>query len=166
MSILIGVFIHFILITAHDFHLSKTDIAYDLDRHRYEMTMHIFINDLGLGIKASGVKDKLFLATNNEDPRADSIIAAYIKDHFSFIVDENRVQLEFLGKEMSDDYSAFWIYMQSEKTSIPHHSLIVRNALLTDVYDDQQNILILDLPRQQKKHFIFRKGYLKQTILP
>ena len=57
-----------------------------------------------------------------------------------------------MGKEESEDLIAIWCYL--EKTEIKElHSVAIKNSLLTEIYDDQKNMVSFH-GRGIKKYFL------------
>lgn len=142
----------------HDFHLSKSEIFYNKSNKSLEVSLHLFIDDLEMAIQNAGMENP-YISTDKEMDSADSVISAYLNQHFSILVDGNRIQFTFLGKEDSNDLIAIWCYMEGENVINPKN-ITLRNSLLTEVFDDQKNIvafrsdskqefLLFDLKKQE-----------------
>ena len=61
----------------HDFHLSRTEINYDIQTNEVQIAVHLFIDDFEAALVKSGCK-KLHLCTPKEDISADDTIENYI----------------------------------------------------------------------------------------
>ena len=132
----------------HDFHLSKTDVNYNPSDHTLEVSVHVFIDDLERAILQSGA-DSLFLATSAEHPQADEYIADYLRIHITIEVDGKAIPLSFIGKEESPDLLAFWCYLEGVDVPTPT-SVSLSNDVLTEVFDDQQNMVVFTSPGFRK----------------
>ncbi|HER09086.1 MAG TPA: hypothetical protein ENO20_09270 [Bacteroides sp.] len=122
---------------AHEFYVSLTEIRYNGDTERLEISMRIFPDDLDRALKIRhGISTHL--ATRLEPPGADSLLAQYLYDHFSVEVNDNEVDLVFLGKEPESD--AIWCYLESEPVPLPS-GIRVKNSILTGEFRDQVNIV-------------------------
>lgn len=145
----------------HDFHLSKSLVNYNAQTQAVEISLHIFIDDLELAIKGKG-KDSLYIATEKEDEDADRYIAKYVIDQFKVYFEGDQIPLTFLGKEVSSDLMAIWCYLEAEKISAPKEVKLF-NTLLTELYEDQRNLITFTAPRVEK-YFLFDKKKHSSTI--
>lgn len=146
----------------HDFHVSKTRLEYVAAQKEWQLSLHIFIDDLELAL-AAATDEKLFLGTRREREGADSLIHSYLQQRIGLVADGQILQLEWLGKEITEDLSAFWVYLYVPQAESPAE-LVVRNQILLEVYDDQQNIVELIGPRVARKHFLFHRDYERDNI--
>ncbi|MCB0639923.1 MAG: hypothetical protein KDC54_25045 [Lewinella sp.] len=148
---------------AHDFHISRTKVEYVQPRQELQLTLHVFIDDLEEGLRRQG-HDALHLGTEREAAEADRYIQAYVQQNLQLSLEGVRIQYQWLGKEVSEDLSAFYVYLLVEEVPTPHR-LLVRNSLLMEIYDDQQNIVQLIGPDDQRGNFIFHRGYREDTAV-
>lgn len=121
-----------------------------------EITLHVFIDDLQEIIEKSG-SPELFLATEKEIPLADSFIHEYIKDNLIVVNEKDTLELSWVGKELSDDLLAFWIYIESDDL-FESRGMTIQYSVLQDLYDDQQNILNVIKSNGEEVYFLCRKG--------
>ncbi len=155
---MISVLLPYLLVAAtlsggdeHDLHLSKAQVHYNANNSSLEVSLHIFIDDLEAAMALVGM-DSLYIATNKEHPKADSLIAEYLEQTFVIAVDGRPVPFNFLGKEESDDLIAIWCYL--EGLSVPPPAEVkITNQLLVDLYDDQRNMVAFTAP-DLKKYFL------------
>ncbi len=121
----------------HKFYVSLTEIRYNPQSQRLEVSMRIFPDDLDLAFeKQFGINPHLVTAL--EHTNADSLIQDYLKFHFAIEVNDDPVILTYLGKEPEAD--AIWCYLESETIKYPA-SILVRNSILTNEFEDQVNII-------------------------
>ena len=125
----------------HKFYVSLTELNYNAQSKRFEVSMRIFSDDLDQALlERSGIQTQL--ATELEHDRADSLMSAYILENFSIHVEDRMVALNYLGKEPESD--AIWCYLESDPVSDPVSApqvLSIRNELLTELFPDQVNIV-------------------------
>ncbi len=130
--------------TRHDFHMSKGLIEYQAAEQSLQMTFHVFIDDLELALEQAGAP-KLYLGTEREAAQADDYLKKYLQKHFQLTLNGKPVAYTFLGKEISKDLSAFWLYLEAAPVPAPQR-LEVRYDVLTEVYADQKNLINLKGP--------------------
>lgn len=121
----------------HEFYVSITELRYNANSERFEISMRIFPDDLDRALLArTGIHTQL--ATELEHDLADSLLMVYILEDFSLKVNGKDLELTYLGKEPESD--AIWCYLESSKIAVPE-TLSIRNAILTEYFPDQVNII-------------------------
>lgn len=148
----------------HDFHVSNTDIVYRTATSSLEITVHLFVDDVEIALDAYS-DEPLYLCTDRERPEAVDLVEEYLRDKFQCLVESKTLEFTFLGKEQDDDLQSMWCYLEIEKVPLPH-SLEIRNSLLTEVYDDQKNIVNIGIDSQKKQYLLFDdKTHIKTITL-
>jgi len=121
----------------HKFYVSLSEIRYNSETERFEVSIRIFPDDLDRALlERSGIHTQL--ATELEHNSADSLLMVYILEDFSIQVDGEKIELDYLGKEPESD--AIWCYLESSKVGAPV-TITVRNEILTEYFLDQINII-------------------------
>ena len=147
----------------HDIHISKSEVEYNQQSKSLQISSHIYIDDLEeiIGIELGG--QDLFVGTEKERDSADYYIYGYIQDHLQFEIDNEKVKYDFIGKELSDDLLAVWIYL--EVYSVEEiSSLNITYDILMGLYDDQKNILSLRMPEDEKSFYLFHNRKRNESI--
>ena len=148
---------------AHDFHLSKGTVEYVAQAESIQVTLHVFIDDLELALTRQGAPT-LYLGTEKEVAATDDYVRAYLERHFRLHADGRAVDFTYLGKETSDDLSAVWIYLEGRPVP-PPRKLQVEYDLLTEVFDDQKNILTFRGPSNTRFTLLFERGDTREEIV-
>lgn len=148
-----GLFLYALLICGawvmHKFYVSLTEIRYNDQTERFEISMRIFPDDLDrVLLERAGIRSQL--ATELEHVQADSLLMIYLLEDFSIRVDGKELPLSYLGKEPESD--AIWCYLETSRVREPE-SVTVRNVILTEYFPDQVNII-------QVYHGKWNKGLL------
>ena len=121
----------------HEFYVSITEIRYNAQRERFEISMRIFPDDLDRALlERNGIRTQL--ATALEHDLADSLLMLYLLEDFSLEVDGEALELTYLGKEAESN--AIWCYLESSVRSAPE-TIQIRNRILTEYFPDQVNII-------------------------
>jgi hypothetical protein len=121
----------------HEFYVSITEIRYNAQRERFEISMRIFPDDLDRALlERNGIHTQL--ATALEHDLADSLLMLYLLEDFSLEVDGEELGLTYLGKEAESN--AIWCYLESSVRSAPE-TIKIRNRILTEYFPDQVNII-------------------------
>jgi len=149
-------------ISAHDFHLSKTDIHYRSESQSLQVTIHAFIDDTQLALEAiDSLEYKLM--EQSEHALADSILGVYLTNNFIVKADGVPLEFNYLGKEASDDIEGLYAYMEVEGLTIPKQ-LEVTNKILMEQFDDQKNIIKVMMDDDNKAfHLLSKKDHTKSV---
>lgn len=137
----------------HDFHVSITDINYNPKTKSLEIAVKIFTNDLEEALEGIGAP-KLRMGTPREDKSTDTLLCRYLLNRLKITAGEKALKMVFLGKEYEDD--ATWCYLEVTQMARPT-SLRVENHILLEWFDDQSNLIHLDV-EGDKKSLLLRKG--------
>lgn len=124
---------------AHEFHVSTTEIEYAPDREQVQITIHLFIDDLELALMAAGAP-KLYIGTPDEMQQTSQHLSRYLEKNFRLSWNQQYLPTGMLGYEISDDMQALFVYL-SANTKQPMQHIQVENTVLTEIYDDQKNIV-------------------------
>jgi hypothetical protein len=141
----------------HAFHTSLAQIQYNGKAKVLEVSLRVFTDDLELALtKTNNRTIKL-----DESAQFDAPIEAYVRKYFG-IVDEKgqKLAMSYIGREFEAD--ATWIYLEipfAENAS----ELKLQNAILTEVFDDQTNVVNLTY-QASKKTFLFKRDATTQPL--
>ncbi len=140
-------------VSEHDLHISNTEIHYKSELEEIQLSTRIYIDDLELDLKEYDA-DNLYLFTEEEAADADSYLYSYIYDNVSVYINGEKAEFNFIGKEESADLMAVWCYLVIEHVE-SIEKIEVNNRILTDIYDDQQNIVSFKVDKKRKAHWLF-----------
>jgi hypothetical protein len=122
---------------AHKFYVSATDIEYNEKARSLQIISHVFTDDLEDLLKARYNKD-LFLLKEGEHSEADRFVKKYFQDKLKISVNGREQQLNYIGKEYDKDQ--LLVYLEVENVEPPSH-ISVENAVLTDLFPEQKNVI-------------------------
>lgn len=144
----------FAFTTMHKFYLSVTNIDYSKEDNALQITSRIFIDDLENVLeKRYGVKT--YLATPKESDQANFYIEKYLRTKLVIKTNGRSRSFVFLGKKYDNDLMI--CYLEIEGIDLPTlKNVEVENDILTDMFEDQQNILHIRI-NGQKKSFVLVK---------
>ncbi len=145
-----------LMASPHEFHFSKGLIEFAEEEEALQITLHVFIDDLEEALRRQGA-DKLYICTDRESPEAEKHMEAYFRRHFRLTVNGQPVAYEFLGKEVSEDLSAVWCYLEVLDVE-GIERLGITNDILLEVFDDQKNVMTIIGPGKKKGFMMFEKG--------
>ena len=140
----------------HTFHFSKTEINFDEKNHTFNITLHIFIDDLERVVQSTN-KEKLFIGTDKENKETDKAIEAYLNKKFSIEIDHKKINTVWVGKETARDMQAIYVYLSAEKIKNAQQ-MHITNSILTEVFSDQKNIVQVNFPNKPQGYAVCDKG--------
>lgn len=132
-------------IWCHPVHFSVTNVEYNKDKQGFEIVLKLFKSDLETALSLQfGLK---FADAGKNVIQADQkILQQYIDLHFKIRVNGKGVHVVYRENKVSGD--DIWLYADCKyKNKV--QELAVDNSLITEVYDDQTNLLILGYMSQQ-----------------
>lgn len=146
----------------HEFHFSKCQIEYQADTQALQISMHLFIDDVELALEKRGY-ESLFLCTEREHPDANKHLLDYLESSFQLAINDKAVAYQFVGKEITEDLSGMWCYFEIEKLK-KLKTLEIRNSILTEIHDDQKNVLQVQGPSGNKAYSLLDKEHKKERL--
>ena len=145
----------------HDFHISRCEINYESETGDIQIAAHIFIDDLENALSQNGTK-KLNISTAKESAVCNSLIENYIVQKLILKVGNKLLTPSFIGKETSKDQIAIWCYLES--AGIKNLSeLQIENKILTEIFNDQKNIVDFTVDKKKKHFTIFDNKKTSET---
>lgn len=129
----------------HPVHFSVTNVEYNKDKQGFEIVLKLFKSDLETALSLQyGLK---FADADKNVIQADpKILQQYIDLHFKIRINGKGVNVVYRENKVSGD--DIWLYADC-KYKKKVQELAVDNSLITEVYDDQTNLLILGYMSQQ-----------------
>ncbi len=137
---------------AHPFYVSICSIDHNAKTKSLEITFKVFTEDLESAVEAQGA-ERLRLGSENESPKSDQYIQTYLKKRVTIQVDGDTMAFSYVGKEIETDET--WCY--AEVASVPSVSkLTIRNSLLMERFEAQQNIVHVKVRGKQKSLVLWK----------
>jgi len=146
---------------AHKFYVSVTNVVYAEKDDALQITSRIFIDDLEAVFKERyDFNGKL--SVDDESPESSEYLQKYLRAKFQLSVNGKLKPFEYIGKKYDNDVVI--VYLEIPKINLPElKSIEITNEILTDIYDEQQNIVhckISDL----KKSYVLSKENAKGVL--
>ena len=126
----------------HPIHVSICEIEYDQDNKALEMTMRIFLDDLEKEIRLMKKDPEMDLTNLKNGQNLDQILQEYLLEKFRVSVNDKKSVYNYIGHEIEGD--AVFCYMEISKVK-KLKSVEVYNATLTDLYEDQTNLVHIEV---------------------
>jgi len=143
----------------HKFYVSVTQIDYVPNKKRIEITSRIFIDDLEKALTKKYQK-KPNITSSNELPEAEEWIKTYIKEKIKISINKKPQVIEYLAKEVEGDVLIIYTKIAISKKI---NTFEIYNSLLTETFQDQQNIVHTNI-NSNKKSFLLTNTVFQEKI--
>lgn len=146
-------FVGFQLFGAHPFYVSICEMDYNSETKGLEISLRIFTSDLEKSLQ-DRYPCKINLGENNESPKTDSILQAYVFQELRLNVNDKRTSFQFVGKEVDNELT--WIYFEAK--DIPDFDKIsIHNRILIQSFPNQTNLIHVN-NRKEIKSLLLTKN--------
>lgn len=122
----------------HPFHVSVSEIKYKEDKRALQISIRIFLDDLEIALRQYTANETLDIMQKESWSYVDQHVNKYVHEKFQLLNDKGPMTMSYVGAEIEDD--VMWIYVEVEKVK-KLKTIIVQNSLLTETYDDQENLI-------------------------
>lgn len=139
---LLSTVVIFTSLCLHPIHVSICEIEYDRNNKALETTMRIFLDDLEKGIRSNKGNPDLDLTDLPQGINLDELIKSYLAKNFKVSVNSKTTAYNYLGHEIEGD--AVFCYLEITKVK-KLKSIKIYNATLTDLYEDQTNLVHIEV---------------------
>jgi hypothetical protein len=154
-------FTFFILLSAftHPFHTSLTEVRYDQKARAFEVSIRLFTDDLEAALtRENGGKPVRF-----SEGKQDRLIEKYVRRQF-IVADSQRKPKPIVYIGYEPEAEAQWVYLEiPNEQPDGFRDVVMKQAILMDVFDDQVNLVNLQ-SNQQKKTLVFRNNQSVQAV--
>jgi hypothetical protein len=141
---------------AHKFYVSVTNINYSEETDALQITSRIFIDDLEDLLKER-YDIKASLATKEESPIADDYIQKYLKSKFVLELNDKVASYNYIGKKYDNDVIIFYLEVPDVGFTALK-SISVQNEVLTDLYEEQKNLVHIKWKGKKKSFVLIREN--------
>ncbi|TRZ41411.1 DUF6702 family protein [Robertkochia solimangrovi] len=137
--------------TFHKYYVSVTDVNYSEKDQAVQVISKFFTDDLeNMMDKRYGIKASL--NSEYEHTNADKFINRYLKDKLKIYINGKEMDYKFLGKEYDLDLTKCYLEIPGIKPE-SLKSITITNTALSELFEDQQNIIHIDI-KDQRKSFL------------
>lgn len=147
--------------TAHKFYISVTNVNYAEKDDALQITTRVFLDDMNAVLKERyGIQTKLGTKAESEVDR--EYFEKYLRSKFVVEIDGQTVEYRLLGKKYDTDMLI--CYIEVPKINLPKvSSIAIINELLTDLFDEQQNVVHFKV-KGKKKSYVLLKSDTKGML--
>ena len=126
--------------SAHDYHASITDIKFNPRTQSLQVAVKVFTDDLE---NALSKRSKSKVSYDAGSATIKQQLAGYMAATIKFELTKGKpLKQQFIGSEEEAD--VVWLYFEVPVQSASLSQLYIENAVLTELFNDQMNIVNLD----------------------
>ena len=146
---------------AHKFYISVTNVDYSEKDQAVQIITRVFIDDMNAVLKER-YEFASSLGTDKESSVDKEYLERYLRTKFLVEINGETVKYDFIGHKYDSDMVICYL----EVPNIPIETLKqigITNEVLTDIYDDQQNVVHMKVNGKKKSHVLVKsriKGML------
>lgn len=159
-QIYISIFLLTMLVKAHPFFISLTEIRYNPSSQKMEIAQKIFWDDLEVAL-GNHFDEKVDFLNPTDKAKLDRQVKEYLLKNNQVTVNGKMLTLNFLGFEIEED--AAWFYIESSTSELPK-TVEVKNTILLEDFDGQQNIVHVYSQSKSPRSLLLGKGEEKGKI--
>ena len=143
---------------AHPLRLSLCEIEYASNKQLLTINLKLFLTDVNEAILFDPNNNELAFCQPNESAKADQMLLNYLNEFFYVRINGKEVNLEVKSKKLSGEgeNTALWVYFEHLQRP-PVTSLEIKNAVFTDLFFDQNNIVYVHVDKKSKSLMLNKK---------
>ena len=124
--------------------------------------LKLFLTDVNEAIVFDPNSKELAFCQPTEPARANTLLLDYINRFFYVKTDKNKVPLSIKSKRLSGEgeNTALWVYFEVSLKSLS--TLEIKNAVFTDLFFDQNNIVYVHVDGTSKSMMLNKKTAVHQ----
>ena len=143
---------------AHPLRLSLCEIEFYSKENLLSVNLKLFLTDVNEALLFDPYSKELAFCQPNEHSNADKILMEYLNRFFYVKFNRKKIDLEIKKKKLSGegDNMALWVYLEKPVEGI-FNSIEVKNAVFTDLFYDQNNIVYIHIDEESKSIMLNKK---------
>lgn len=143
---------------AHPLRLSLCEIEFYEDQQRLTIHLKLFLTDVNEAIVFDPYSTELAFCQPDEAVHAEKLLMAYLNQFFYVKVNDKLVALKIQKKKLGGEgeNTALWVYFEN-RLDEPLRQMEVKNAVFTDLFFDQNNIVYVHTGDQSKSMMLNKK---------
>jgi hypothetical protein len=134
----------------HKYYISVTQVNYIKEKESVQITTRVFIDDFEKVLQER-YDENIVLTGKEETEGVDLYIERYLKDKLEVIINGDKMNLIFIGKEYDIDVMQCYIEIEGVKAI---NSIEVSNQVLFDVFEEQQNMIKTKINNKEKSFLL------------
>lgn len=143
----------------HKFYVSVTEIELNPQSQSLQIISRVFTDDLE-NVLRQRFDDNIRLGKGYEAGKVNKVIPKYLDQKMRISLDGKSQDLKFIGMEYDNDMTVFYIEIENVRS---FQNIKIMNALLTDLFDDQKNLVHVE-NKDKIKSLILARGKEEDVI--
>ncbi len=142
----------------HPLRLSLCEIEYTPGTQLLTINLKLFLTDVNEALVFDPNSKELAFCQPNEPAHADQMLLDYLDQFFYVKANGKRIDLQIKRKKLSGDgeNTALGVYFEYQQRQ-PLASLEIKNAVFTDLFFDQNNIVYVHVNGKSKSMMLNKK---------
>lgn len=129
---------------AHPLKLSVSQVEYSSDTAHITVSLRLFLTDVNEALVFDPDNDELRLGRDDETPNAEALLIAYLNEFFYLKINETKVPIVVKSKEIGGaGQDTVLKLLMEHSVNPPLRSLEIKNAIFTDLFFDQTNVVYI-----------------------
>jgi len=143
---------------AHPLRLSLSEIEYDSDQQLITISLRLFLMDVREALIFDPQSTELAFTLPNESPAAERLLLNYVNRLFYVKANGGKIELQIKRKRLSGegDNTALGVLFEHRQEQ-PLISLEIKNAVFTDLFFDQNNIVYVHVNGDSRSFMLNKK---------
>lgn len=127
---------------SHPLRLSLSQIEYESDQQLLTISLRLFLMDVNEALVFDPDSNELAFCQPNESANAEPMLLDYLNQYFHVKANGKKVELQIKSKKLDGegDNIALGVLFEYRQEQ-PLNSLEIKNAVFTDLFSDQSNIV-------------------------
>ena len=148
---------------AHPLKLSLCEIEYSSKKQLLSINLKLFLTDVNEAITFDPNSKKLAFCQPNESKEANKLLLNYLNQFFHVKANSNLVNLKIKDKSLKGegDNTSLWVSFEYIQPA-PLKSIEIKNAVFTDLFFDQNNIVYVHVDKKSKSLMLDKKKSVHQ----
>lgn len=138
-------------VEVHPLKLSLCEVDYSAKNQILTVNLKLFLTDVNEALTFDPNNNELAFCKPNESDKAETMLLEYLNKFFHLKIDGKKLKLNIKHKKLKGegDNIALWVYFEY-KQSKPFTTIEVKNAVFTDLFSDQNNIVYVHYNNKSK----------------
>lgn len=151
---------------AHPLRLSLCEIEYESENQLLTINLKLFLMDVNEALVFDPNNNELAFCQPNESAQADRLLLDYLNQFFYVKANGKKLELQIASKKLSGegDNVALGIHFKYPQQS-QLTSLEIKNAVFTDLFFDQSNIVYVHANGESKSLMLNKKTSIHKLVL-
>lgn len=143
---------------AHPLRLSLCEIDYKTERQILSIRLKLFLTDVNEALVFDPSSNELAFCQDNESHSANPLLLKYLNDFFYVKINGEIIPLVIGSKKLSGEgeNTALWVSFEHHQPT-PIKTVEVKNAVFTDLFFDQNNIVYVHLGGESQSFMLNKK---------